>query len=741
AVAPGWPSIGKAEFDPPLAANAAFREQGGAFGAAVDDAFFARLKLKVGDTFALGNARLVVRARIKSEPDTLASGLAFGARALISLDALRATGLIEPGALIRWTTRVNLSDGEPPSEAAVDAFIAEAKAKFPEAGWEVRARANVSPEFERNLGRFGEFLALAGLMSLVVGGVGVANAAVSFVDRKQGSLAIFKSLGATGGEVVALALIEFLAVAALAVVIGLALGAATPYLVAAIAGAALPYPIAPAIYPRELALGALYGLITAFAFSLAPLGRAHDLTVSALFRDLVAGDAPRPRRRYALFALIGAAALAALAILASPQKTVAVTVVVATVVALAALRLVASLAMVCARAAPRPRWVEARLALANLHRPGAPTPSVVISLGLGLAVIVALTLVDVNLRGQLRPDHAGAAPNFYFLDIRNTELEAFRQFLAREAPGAKIVEAPMMRGRIVRIGNVPAAEAHAKEDAQWALEGDRGVSFADTPPEGSALITGDWWPKDYSGPPLVSLESGVADGLGLKIGDSIAVNVLGRDVTAKIANLRKVDWRSFGINFVLVFSPDTFRGAPYSVLMTAALPGKAAAAEEIAIVDAAARRFPTVSTVRVSEALDAVQALVAKLAEAVRAASGVALATSVLTLAGALAANRSARIADAVVLEVLGATRGRLMAMFLIEYAALGAATAVFGVGAGTLAAYVVVAKIMRFDFVFDAPAASSAALVGLALTVALGMIGAWRILGIKPAEALRSPR
>ena len=739
AVDPAWPALGSAEIEPPASLSSAFAQRDGVFGAAVDDALLERLHLKVGDTFALADLKLRVRARAITEPDRLATGLGFGARVLISLDALRASSLIQPGALIRWTTRVKMG-AAPPSEATVTALIDAAKAKFPDAGWEARSRVNVSPEFARNLDRFGEFLALVGLVSLVVGGVGVANAATGFVERKRGSLAILKAIGASGAEVVALALLEFASVAAVGVGIGLTVGAAAPYLVAGIAGAALPYPISPSIYPKELGLGALYGFLTAYAFSIAPLGRAHDLPVAALFRDLVAGDEARPRWRYGLAALLGGAALAGLAVLASPQKTVAFVVVVATALGLVALRLVASLAMALARRAPRFASVDLRLAIANLRRPGAPTPSVVISLGLGLAVLVALALVDVNLRDQLRPLAAGGTPNFYFVDVRNSELVGFRQFLTEAAPGAKIVEAPMMRGRIVKIGDTAAADARVKENVQWTLEGDRGVTFADAPPDGSIVVSGSWWDKDYSGPPLVSLESEVADGLGLRIGDLLTVNVLGRNVTARIANLRKVNWRSFAINFVLVYSPSTFRGAPYSVLVSASLGPQAGASDELALLKAAAQEFPTVSTIRVHDALEAVEALVGKLAQAIRAASGVALATSVLTLAGALAANRSARIKDAVTLKVLGATRGRLMKMFFIEYATLGAATAAFGVGAGTLAAYVVVADVMRFEFQFDAVAALAAAVAGLALTVALGMASAWRILGLKPAEALRSP-
>ena len=739
AVDESWPRLGAAVLSPAMAVADALAARDGVFGAAVEDALLARLKLAVGDRIEIGEAQFVIRATIVSEPDRLAGGIGIGPQVLISQAALDATRLVQPGSLVRWTTRVLMGGpGGVPTDTAVKTFLDEAKANFPEAGWEVRSRLNVAPDFARNLDRFAEFLALVGLISLIVGGVGVANAAEGFVERKRQTLAILKAIGATGSDVVLLALVEFLVVAAAGSLIGAALGAATPFIVDALFGSLSPIPLAPSIDPRAIGLGLLYGLLTAMVFALAPLGRAHDLPVSNLFRAMVEDRPALPRARYLVATALATLALAAAVIAASPQRTLALTTIGATFFAFLALRLVAAALIWLARRAPSARRVEWRMAIAAIHRPGALTPSVVLSLGLGLAALVALSLIDSNLRGQLHQTEPGVTPNFFFLDIRSAELPAFRAFLAREAKGAKIEETPMMRGRFVRIAGVPVESAKASESSAWALESDRGVTFSSIPPEGSEVVAGSWWPADYSGPPLVSMEEEVARGLGLKLDDEVVVNVLGRNIAARVANLRKVNWRSFTINFVLVYSPNTFKGAPYSELVAAALPAGATPDKEVAVLNDAARDFPGVVGLRVSEALAAVDGLVAKLALAIRSATAVALLTSALVLAGALAANRQARMADAVILKILGATRARLLVMFLIEYALLGAATAAFGVAAGTFAAYQIVAHVMNFDFAFDALPALAAAAGGLALTVALGMIGAFRILGRKPAAYLR---
>jgi putative ABC transport system permease protein len=738
AVEPSWPRLGAAVFAPPMPLDDALGEKDGMFGAAVEEALLARLNLKLGDVIRIGEASFAIRTVLVSEPDRLATGIGLGPRVLISQAGLDATKLVQPGSLVRWTTRVVMgAPGGAPDAAAVQRLMREAKQTFPHAGWDARSRLDVSPDFSRALDRFADYLTLAGLLSLVVGGVGVANAAQGFVERKRATLAILKAIGATGYGVVGLALVEFTIVALIGALAGALLGSAIPYMVKWLFGSLLPLPLAPSISPSVIGLGLIYGLLTALAFSIPSLGRAHDLPVTTLIRDLIEERRGRPRWRYLGLAALFGAALVALAVLTSPQRSIAAMVVGATVAAFLALRLVALGVAWLARVAPRSRFVEQRMALAAIHRPGALTTSVVLSLGLGLTALVALTLVDANMRAELRHSEPGVTPSFFFLDVPGADAGAFVDFLEREAPGVKISETPMLRGRFVSLSGRPVDKVKPSDKVAWALEGDRGVTFADKIPEGSEVVAGKWWPADYSGPPLVSMERQVAEGLGLHVGDTVVVNVLGRDIAAKVANLRKVNWKSYAINFVLVYSPNALKGAPYTELVSAALPSAAPDAE-LKLMRAVAKQFPTVATVDVREAMDNVEALFMKLALAIRAATGVALLTSILVLAGALAASRRARLADATILKILGATRGRLTAMFLIEYLALGAATAMFGVAAGTLAAYWVVERIMQFDFVFDWRAALMAACGGLATTVGLGMIGAWRTLSQKPAAYLR---
>jgi putative ABC transport system permease protein len=713
-------------------------ERDGIYGAAADEALFARLDLAPGARLAVGNAQVEVRTALKAEPDKLAGGIGFGPRLLMSEAALRATGLLQPGSLVRWHYRLKLAAGNA-GERAADALVTAARVALPDAGWDIRTRANASPQLERNIERFTQFLTLVGLTALLVGGVGVANAVKGHLDRKREVIATMKSLGATGGRVFAIYLAQVMVLALLGSVIGLAIGAALPFVIARGFGAIIPIPVEPALQPDELVLALVYGLTTALAFALWPLGRAHDVPAAALFRDEVAPERRLPRRRYIVATVLAVALLAAIAVLLAFDRRIAAIFVGSAAVAFLGLMLVAALVMALARRVPRPRSTVLRLAIANIHRPGAITPTVVLSLGLGLAVLVTVTLIEGNLRQQLTATLPERAPSFYFADIQGSDGERFDAFVRERAAGATLERVPMLRGRIVSANGIKAEDLKPAANAAWVLQSDRGITYASDVPLGSRVVEGAWWPRDYRGPPLVSMEKRIAEGLGLNIGDEVIVNVLGRNMPARIANLRTLDWQSLGINFVLVYSPGTFGGAPHTDLATLTYPRGSTTAEEVGLLKAVAQAFPAVTTVRVKDALEAVGSIVSKLVLAIRGASLITIVAAILVLGGALAAGHRHRVYDAVVLKTLGATRPRLVAAYALEYLLLGLATGVFGVVAGSIAAALIVTKVMNFAFTWLAGPALLAALAALVLTLAFGLVGTFTALGQKPAPVLRN--
>jgi len=728
-----YPLYGTLETAPQKPAAELFARSGDAYGAVVAPLLLDRLGLAVGDEILLGTARLKVTATLVREPDAVSEGFGFAPRLLLSEEALRATGLVQTGSLVKNAYRIRLADPALPL-AGIRAAAGKA---FPSAGWSIRTADAAAPSLTDNITRFSQFLTLVGLTALIVGGVGVANAVRAYLDSKRSVIATFKCLGAPASLVALVYLAQIALIAAAGILIGLVAGALMPMVAMRFLEGILPVPAEAALYPSALLLAAVFGLLTALAFAVLPLGHARAVPATALFREQGFEARGLPGWPYLLGAGLLLAALAGLAVLTAYDRRIALVFLGAIAFSFVVLRAVAWLITALSRRSPRVNSPALRLALGNIHRPGALTSSVVLSLGLGLALLVTLTLIDGNLRRELTGSLPERAPNFFFVDIQGSELDGFRSVLKASLPEGKVIEVPMLRGRVMELYGVDVAKVKVPPEGQWVLRGDRGITYARNLPENSTLAEGTWWPADYSGEPLVSFSAEEGKELGLKLGDTVTVNVLGRNITARIANFRTVEWESLSINFVMVFSPNTFAGAPHAWLATVIDPG-ATAAEEAATLKAVTNAYPTVTSVRVKDALDVIDELVGQLATAIRAAAAVALIASILVLAGALAAGNRARVHDAVVLKTLGATRSTLIRAFSYEYLMLGLATAVFALVAGGAAAWFVVSRIMKLPSAFLPDVAVTTVLIALVLTVGIGLAGTWRILGQKAAPVLR---
>lgn len=737
AVDAAYPLYGRLKTSPDLGYETLFGEEDGAYGAAVAPILLERLSLKVGDELLLGHARIRIRAVLDQEPDVVSDGFSFAPRLMTSLDALAHTGLVTTGSLVEYTYKVRLLGRI--DDTRLKTVVDDAKAAHPEAGWSIRTSANAAPALTANITRFSQFLTLVGLTALIVGGVGVANAVRAFLDSKRGVIATFKCLGAPGPLIFLIYLTQIVMIALIGIVIGLAVGIAMPFVAIGFLKDVLPVAAHAAVYPSALGLAALFGVLTALAFAVLPLGRTRDVPATALFREQGFDAAGWPRTVYLAATAILVLSLAALAIATANDRMIALIFIGAIAFAFVLLRAVSEAIQWLARRAPSVRSTPLRLAIGNIHRPGALTPSVVLSLGLGLALLVTLTLIDGNLRREVADSIPERAPIFFFVDIQNGEVEPFKALLASEAPKGTVATVPMLRGRIVELNGTDVTKLKdVPAGGRWVLRGDRGITYAADAPENAQITEGKWWPADYDGKPLVSFSADEGHDLGLKVGDTIAVNVLGRKITATIANFRQVKWETMSINFVMVFSPNTFAGAPHAWLATLTDPS-ATTAEEGDILRAVTNRFPTITTIRVKDAIDIVNTLIGQLATAIRAASAVALIASVLVLAGALAAGNRARTHDAVVLKTLGATRATLIRAFSYEYLILGLVTAAFALFAGGVAAWYVVAEIMALPSHFLPSVAATTAVTALVVTVGVGLAGTWRILGRKAAPVLRT--
>lgn len=730
-----YPLYGHAEVTPREPLNELFANRAGVFGAAVDERLLAKLGLPQGSVVKIGDALFELRTILRQEPDRVAGGFTLGPRVLISEFAFRATGLIKPGSLITYNYRIALAPKATASRQTVKDWVANLNATFPNAAWQTRDRWNAAPGVRRFIEQVGAFLTLVGLTALVVGGVGVGSAVKAYLDRRRDDIATLKCIGASGRFIFFMFLLEVMTLAVIGVGIGLALGTLFPLLAQLLPNSLLPFSAAFGIYWKPLASAAAFGLLTALAFAIWPLARAKEVSPAVMFRDLVSPARRMPQATYIVATVLAFGALAGLTLFVSADLRLGAGFAGGALLAFVFLRLTAWGMMWIARRVPRPRFVMARLALSNIYRPGTPTPAVILSLGLGLTLLSAVALTDANIRRIMRDEVPAEAPSFFFVDIQSDQVDRFRK-IVHGAKGVSEVEVvPMIRGRIVKLNDKMAKDVPVAREARWALNGDRGITYGNPAGASDQVVEGKWWPRDYRGPALVSFAEDLARGMGLKVDDTITVNILGREIAMRIANLRRVDFSSARMNFIMVVSPGVLESAPHAHLATARVTPESEDEVERVVSNA----FPSVSVVRVREALETANGLLQQLAGGIRAASVVTLLTGLMVLAGALAAGHRHRLFDAVVLKVVGATKGQVMTTYLIEFAALGAAAGFVAAIIGTIAAWAVSEFVMDWTFRPSMGTLGAVVVGGAIAAMALGIAATWTALSTPAARTLRT--
>jgi putative ABC transport system permease protein len=720
----------------------------GRYGALADPAVAARLRVKIGDSLRVGEADFVLRGLIKHEPDRVEAGFSFGPRLMLSMAALGQTGLVRQGALITWLYRLQVPDTQSDG-ASLDVLRESLEEKFPQAGWRLRDHRNAAPSVERFIKRIALFLALVGLSSLVLGGIGVGNAVRNHLERERETIAIMKCLGGTGPDVITVYLGQVMLLAAVGIALGLVLGAGMPFALAQLLGTRLPVPFFPAIDIASLLLAAAYGFLVSFAFTLWPIARAAKLKPAGLFRALVAPPVAAVQGRISgpiVVACIATLALAcAIALALSAERELTAYFLAGLAGSLLLFWLSARGLTALLVALPRPSFALLRLIFSNLTRPGAPTVSVVLSLGLGLTLFAAIALVNANFALQVRKELPADAPAFFLLDLQPSQRRLLHDVLNKSGAVKRTEEMPMLRGFITKVNGIPVEKLAFKGEDAWVLRGDRGLTFALHQPDKTKLTAGRWWSREEARQKLVSFDVEAAQELGLKLGDTLSVNVLGREITARIFNLREIDWSSMNINFVMIFSPPALADAPHSLLTTVTLTeqdaGQADAQtlREETLRSAIIRALPAVTVVRVREALADVGRLIGQIGTGVELASLVTLVAGLLVLVGAMAANFQARLYDAVVLKVLGATRGYLLVVYAIEYGLLGLATALIAAVLGSLMAWGIMTGFMDMPFTLLPLSPLLVLAAGLVTTVLFGLAGTLRALTAKPAASLRA--
>ncbi|MGI9374739.1 MAG: ABC transporter permease [Tsuneonella suprasediminis] len=693
-----------------------------------------RLGLKPDDRFSVGTQTLTVGGILGEEPDRLGEGFQLGPTVIVNADLPARAGLTAPGAMYRTKTNIALPAAGSPQQAS-DAL----KAQFPDAGFDIKTRDNGAPGTDRFVGRMGEFLTLVGLAALVIAGIGIGGGVSSYLDARRQSIATLKILGATSGDIARVYALEIGIAALVGSAAGIIAGVAvTPLLAHALQGL-LPVGTGIAFAPAPLLLALAYGLLVALVFAAPPLMRARHFPAMALMRARIT---PLTRDKAIWLPVSGGLlAIATLAMATARQPWLTAGFIGGAAAALALLAMLGGAIRTGAARVPRPRSPIARAALANLHRPGAATGTLVTALGFGLAAFVLLASVQTSIDGTITSRVPAQAPDYFVLDLPQAKAEAFTKLVKQVAPGSEIRTVPAMRGAILAYGPKDSQTRVASlgdnlPEGAWALRGERGLTYADEVPPGNTVTDGMWWGPMYQGPPEVSVDEDLAQAIGLKVGDYLTIGVLGVERQARVASLRRIDWQSMGFNYVLVFSPNTLRDVPHNLAATIRLPDNS---DKRALLADLVRAFPSSSVIETGPVLAQARTLLGQVGVATLAAASVAVLAGLAVLLGAIAAARAQRTYDTVIMRVLGASRLQVLAMILAEYAVLAMILAFVALGLGLIVGWLVVTKLFEFEWVPDWTAVFGVLGAGLALVVAFALASALPLLSAKPARALRT--
>lgn len=728
AVGPGYPLYGRIETAPArplgeLLANG---------GALVEAPLLARLGLAVGDRLVVGTAVFTIRGVIAREPDRAGGLLTLGPRVLVADDALDATGLVQFGSRVRHRELVRLLPG-----TRAERTREEVARALDDPAIRIVAFDEAQSSLRRFFAQLTTYLGLVGLVSLLVGGIGVASAVRTFIRRKTQTIAILKCLGATSRTLFVSYLVQTLALGAIGSALGVALGLVLQPVVTRIFAGLAPFVLEPAFDVRTLVRAVAMGVLTTGLVVLWPLLSLRTIAPSAILRQDVEGT--RGRRPWLAVVPI-AAGLAALALWQAGSLKIGGIFVLAAIAALLGLAGLGRGLVRLARALPRARSLAWRQGVANLRRPGGQVGGIVVALGVGVMLLVAIGLLENALDRQIDYEQRREAPSFFFVDVQADQREDFVRLMTGTA-GVSPSLTPVVRARLAsvdgeRVGRAMLERRRAAgQDALWYFTREYVLTSMAEPPASNAIVRGRWWtPADASAGPRVSVEEAAARALGVDVGSSLAFDVQGVTVDATVTSVRKVDWQSFSTNFFVVFSPGALEGAPTTFVATARVPPGVEARVQDTVVSA----FPNVTVVPVRDILERAAGILAQISFAIRAIALFSIAAGLTVMAGTLVASRWQRLAESAVLRTLGASRTTVARVFAVEYGCLGAAA---GVGGSVLAA--VLAWIVQ-RFVLEVPTALAphVMLLGVALATAIalavGFLATYRLLGHPPMAVLR---
>jgi putative ABC transport system permease protein len=726
--------------------------------ALVDPALLTALDGRVGDSISLGDARFRVIGTLEKVPGQVGIGSLFAPAVYVPARYVAEMNLLRFGARVDYDAYVRAT----PAVAA--RFVATERAALRRERTTVRTPEQEQRQLGRAVGQLGDFLGLVGTFALLLGGIGVASAMGAYMAQKRETVAALRCLGATAPQVAAVYLLQAAAMGLAGAAIGALLGVGVQWILPRLLADLLPVQVGATVDLRAVLTGVGVGLWVAVAFALLPLLATRRVSPLEALRRRVEPAPPARDAWTAGAALLLAASVAGLVVLEAGSVGAGIGFALGIGVTLLGLW---AAAWAVTRLLRRRAWpglpYPARQGLANLHRPGNQTRVVVLALGFGVFLLATLYLTQGNLLRPLQLNAATSRANLLIFDVQDeqqpgvaAQLRAERTAIVQAAPivpmriysingktTAQLVgpgaardtdEPPPDRGEKGRDG-----KARRAGPEPWAVRREYRSTFRDTVNTSESLIEGRFWKPGAGaggrGPAEVSLDQGILDDLGVKLGDEIVWDVQGVRVPTRVTSVRDVDWQRLEPNFFAVFPTRLLQDAPHTWVLLARAPDGAARAR---VQRDVVRRFPNVAILDLTQVQAALDDVLNRVAAVIRFLAAFSVATGFIVLLGAVLTGRLQRIRESVLLRTLGATRRQIAAILLGEYLSLGLLASVVGIGLAAGAGWALAKWLFKVDFAVPVPP-----LVGLALAVTAlaGAVGFWasrEVFRHTPLEALR---
>jgi putative ABC transport system permease protein len=679
------------------------------------------LSIEVGQSVTVGAIALRVEKVLVLEPDRGGDFFSIAPRAIMSLADVAATGLVMPGSRVNHRLLVA---GEEKAIAA----LRERWRLLNDRGLKIIDVRDARPEVRTALERADLFLGMAALTAVIVAGVAIALAARRYAERHLDTAAIMRCLGATQATITGMLLTEMMVLASVASIAGVALGYIAQHVLAAtlsgFVGGALPPPTLAAV-----AGAMLIGIIVLVGFALTPILSLKNVPpLRVLRRDL----APVPTRSAIVYAV---ALIALLAIAPWQARDVALTLYLlgGCLTAIAALALAAWLSVRALGRLRRHVGVSWRYGLASVARRARTSSVQIVALGLGIMAMLLITLVHGDLIAGWQRKIPPGAPNQFVINIPPAEVEPLREFLAAHRLHTGGVF-PMIRGRLTAINGRPVQPSDYDDPrARRLVDREFNLSWAGSLQPDNVVIAGAWWPDAAQAAPQFSVESGIAETLGIRLGDTLSYDIVGETITAPVTSLREVQWDSFNVNFFVIAAPGLLEPMPATHITSFHLP----TAERTALNELV-RRFPSVTVIDVAAVMDQVRSIMDRVNLAVRFVFLFTLLAGALVLVAALQATQDERARESALLRSLGAKRAIVTRSLLAEFIVIGLVAGVLASSAAGLTAWLLAEHVFHVDYRINLWLWPIGTLAGVLGVGAFGLAGLRGALAEPPASVLR---